>query len=400
MTRRIRTHHLNFAGPPRSYPVTASGARNAQKGEGMKIKLFISWSGERSKVVAEALRSWIPDVIQAIQPWMSSEDIDPGSRWNAEINKELGATKFGIICITPENLDSAWILFESGALAKTIESTFVCPYLINLDFTNLKGPLVQFQAARARRDDTYALVRAINQCLGEEALSEERLRKSFERWWPDLEATLENLPEYLGEPDNLSFLAPPLGLEGVYQSRGAALEYFAGALSAEIDRSLQDKPAHIWIVSSSCRGFLLAAIDRFDGQRFIDRIVNSPCDLRILMTDPEMADFRAGQEGRKKGDIQVEIRDGIARLKNAGVKKESLKFYPGTPTVFAIATSDRMLLNPYPYERESQRCFSIVVRKTNNSEDIYHQYIDSHFDRPWRRGKEIPTADWSELSIV
>ncbi len=142
----------------------------------------------------------------------------------------------------------------------------------------------------------------------------------------------------------------------------------------------------------------MAAMERFDGQGIIDHIANSPCDFRMLMTDPEMADFRAGQEGRAKGDIQVEIRAGIARLKYAGIKRESIKYYLGTPTVFAIATMDRMLLNPYPYERESQRCFSLIARKTNNPEDIYHQYIESHFEKPWKHAKEIPSSDWGELS--
>jgi hypothetical protein len=364
----------------------------------MKMKLFISWSGERSRAVAEALRGWIPDVIQAVQPWMSSEDIDPGSRWSTEINKEMETTKFGIVCITPENLDSAWLLFESGALAKTIESTFVCPYLIGLDSKSLKGPLNQFQAVQAHQDDTYALIRSINQCLGEYSLPEDKLRRSFERWWPDLEMSLQKLPEPAGDPRHISFLASPLGLEGVYQTRGAALENFVGYLRTEIERSHQGEPSRIWIVSSSCRGFLMMAMEHFDGQGIIDQIASHKCDFRMLMTDPAMADFRAKQESRNKGDIQTEIRNGITRMKNAGIERKCIKYYPGTPTVFAIATTDRMLLNPYPYERESQRCFSLIVHKTNNTEDIYHQYMDAHFEKPWKRGKEIPLTDWSRPS--
>jgi hypothetical protein len=112
------------------------------------------------------------------------------------------------------------------------------------------------------------------------------------------------------------------------------------------------------------------------------------------MTDPLVADFRAQQEGRPKGDIQTEIRAGIVRLRNSGIQRECVKYYTGTPTVFAIATSDKMLLNPYPYESESQRCFSLIVQKTQNPEDIYHQYIEYHFERPWRRATAIPDEDW------
>ena len=101
------------------------------------MKIFISWSGQRSKNVAEYLRTWIPKVIQSVKLWMSSEDILAGDRWNRDIAVELEKSKFGIICLTPENMNKPWILFEAGALAKTIDKTLVCPYLIDLDPTEI-----------------------------------------------------------------------------------------------------------------------------------------------------------------------------------------------------------------------------------------------------------------------
>src|SRR5438128_12519610 len=114
------------------------------------MKLFISWSGNRSKSIADALRRWIPDVIQTVEPWMSATDIEAGARWNREIDNQLRETQYGIICLTKENQTAPWILFEAGAIAKTIDDAFVCPYLINLDPAEIsQGPLTQFQAKRA-----------------------------------------------------------------------------------------------------------------------------------------------------------------------------------------------------------------------------------------------------------
>lgn len=84
------------------------------------MKVFVSWSGERSQMLAQALRDWLPLVLHYVQPWLSEKDIDAGKRWSSEIAKQLEESNIGIICITPENIDSSWILFEAGALAKSL----------------------------------------------------------------------------------------------------------------------------------------------------------------------------------------------------------------------------------------------------------------------------------------
>ena len=86
-----------------------------------KYDVFITWSGNRSKHVAMALRALLATVIQAAKPFMSKADIDKGSRWHLELAKALEATKVGIICLTPENPSAPWLLFESGALSKTMD---------------------------------------------------------------------------------------------------------------------------------------------------------------------------------------------------------------------------------------------------------------------------------------
>ncbi|MFT6334809.1 MAG: hypothetical protein ACJATI_001555 [Halioglobus sp.] len=71
--------------------------------------------------MAILLKEWLPLVLQATKPWISSEDIDRGSLWFSEISKELEATQHGIVCLSAANLQSPWIFFESGALAKRMQ---------------------------------------------------------------------------------------------------------------------------------------------------------------------------------------------------------------------------------------------------------------------------------------
>ncbi len=157
------------------------------------MHIFVSWSGERSRAIAQALRDWLPYIFPSAQPWMSAADLDRGARWSLEISEQLDKTHVGIICLTPENVGAPWILYEAGALSKALSRALVCTYLFQLRPADLKGPLVQFQASLANEHDTKKLVFSLNRALGIEALPDERLNKVFSVWWPELQGKLAAL---------------------------------------------------------------------------------------------------------------------------------------------------------------------------------------------------------------
>ena len=64
---------------------------------------------------------------------------------------------FGIICVTEVNQENPWLNFEAGALAKTLNQSRVCPYLIGMRPSDLKGPLSQFQSIHADKNDPETL---------------------------------------------------------------------------------------------------------------------------------------------------------------------------------------------------------------------------------------------------
>jgi hypothetical protein len=158
------------------------------------MDVFISWSGERSRVAAEALKDWLPMIINATKPFLSANDIQKGTRWASELALKLQSARAGIICLTPENIHSDWVLFETGALSKTLEQTYVCPFLIGLEPSDVKGPLAQFQATKSTKSEVLKLVKTLNSALGDSTLGSEHIEKAFEVWWPMLDAQLKALP--------------------------------------------------------------------------------------------------------------------------------------------------------------------------------------------------------------
>lgn len=159
------------------------------------MKVFLSWSGHESHEVALALRDWLPSVIQTIEPYVSSEDIDKGARWSTDIAKELEDSTFGILCVTKENIEAPWLLFEAGALSKMMDKSSVCPFIFDLKRAEVKGPILQFQSTIFEKEDVKKLILSINKACEENALKEDFLIKTFDVWWPTLEENLNNIAD-------------------------------------------------------------------------------------------------------------------------------------------------------------------------------------------------------------
>jgi hypothetical protein len=163
------------------------------------MKVFLSWSGTRSKATAELLSEWLKCVIQAIRPWISSRDIDRGALWFSQISDQLNDSSIGIVCLTQENKNKPWILFEVGALAKGLSQNRVCTFLIDLKSTDLEDPLAQFNHTFPTKASMSGLVRTLNSSLKENSLEERVLNNIFETYWPQFEqefaAILTSTPE-------------------------------------------------------------------------------------------------------------------------------------------------------------------------------------------------------------
>lgn len=158
------------------------------------MKVFIGWSGERSQHMGQALREWMPLVLHFVEPWLSENDIAAGERWGPAMGKELELSNFGIICVTRENATSPWIFFEAGSLAKSFEESRVIPLLLDLEFSEISGPLAQFQAKKADRNGLREVIQSVNKAASE-PVAEATVTQLFEALWPKLAEKLSAIPE-------------------------------------------------------------------------------------------------------------------------------------------------------------------------------------------------------------
>lgn len=166
------------------------------------MKIFISWSGNRSKAVAEIMSDWLRCVIQASQPWISTRDIDRGAIWFSEINDKLKDISVGVVCLTQDNKNKPWILFETGALAKGLTTNRVCTFLVDLTPADLQDPLAQFNHTTPEKGSVWELVRTINSCLNEKSLDERILEQVFDTYWPQFQSKFNKALE-LNQPEEI-----------------------------------------------------------------------------------------------------------------------------------------------------------------------------------------------------
>lgn len=150
------------------------------------MKVFISWSGDTSHELALVLHDWLPDVLQSVKPWVSSEDISKGQFWLPELTAALQESKFGICCLTPENVSSPWMAFEAGAMvAYQKAKERVAPVLLGLKPTDAIGPYGSLQHAQFTVEDFTKLLLSIN-AVSESPIDKERVERAVKSHWPAL----------------------------------------------------------------------------------------------------------------------------------------------------------------------------------------------------------------------
>jgi hypothetical protein len=158
-------------------------------------RVFVSWSGEKSLIVAKVMHIWLPVVLQTIKPFISTDDLSKGGRWNTELSLELEKDSFGIICLTPSNLQAPWILFEAGALSKSVGESHVAPFLVGVKPSDLPPPLTQFNAVLAEKEDFKKLIKSINAREPSEQVAADTVDRSIEACWPRIEEELKEAAE-------------------------------------------------------------------------------------------------------------------------------------------------------------------------------------------------------------
>ena len=225
------------------------------------MRVFLSWSGELGKAIAKAVNEWLPGAIQDVRPWFS-EEIEKGANWQSELFRELESTKFSIVILTPQALQSSWIMFEAGAAAKAVGKSHACPVLFGLGPADVKGPLASFQLTRFEKDDFFKLFKTINTALGDDRLEDAVLSTVFSKWWPDLEDAVKNILAKAPPPNR-----PTRDVNEMIEEVLLTVRSIQNSVQSSKERDRVRQIARNWLAHNaqhSSAAFLAAALENDD----------------------------------------------------------------------------------------------------------------------------------------
>jgi len=178
------------------------------------MEIFISWSGERSRKVAEALGIFLEGVIPDAKVWISSKDVPAGSDWFASLTAGLERSGYGILCLTKGNLSAPWVAFEAGAHLKSFGKSGVCPFLIDVSISHLILPFSVFHAVHSDKDGARKLVESIMAQLPEAQRRKGAwINNSISAYWPKLNKTLQQVRMEDDPPSELEQLKEQINLQ-------------------------------------------------------------------------------------------------------------------------------------------------------------------------------------------
>jgi hypothetical protein len=169
------------------------------------MKAFISWSGSRELLIANAVKEWLTGVVPEVQSFVSP-DLQKGKPWFAELAKELQNADIGFMCLAPPRVASDWQLVEAGAIWKAAGSGGLFPLCFHIREKDVPEPLRAFQMTHFNEDDFLRLATSVAKIVERKSRWTAKRQRAFEKSWLQLKRTVESA---LRQPD-----------DGVHTARG------------------------------------------------------------------------------------------------------------------------------------------------------------------------------------
>jgi len=148
------------------------------------MKVFVTWSGDLGREVADAIRDLWPDVISDLDVAMSLSQREFSVARFAASAEALPACCAAVIIVTRESQESPWLQFEAGTLATSITAAKTTLLLLDLNKADLLGPLAMFESVELSRPAVRDFLARLDLSRASATATCAGFDDRFESWWP------------------------------------------------------------------------------------------------------------------------------------------------------------------------------------------------------------------------
>jgi hypothetical protein len=248
---------------------------------------------------------------------MSEDSIAKGENWSTKIGTSLAEHQIGVICVTPENYQSPWLLFEAGALSKVFGQSRVCPLLLGMAPCDLEGPLEVFQSTVFEKEDVFKLVKSLNEELGNMKLDPVILKDSFDKFWPDLEKEVEEVAKVkiVGTISAVMSAVKALAKFGLPEPRVGSLAYFSSGFESHALYSTLTSIANKRLYVFGRKNRKLFDKEHLDFFAALPQKINNGFDFRLLFLNPE-APSDVLHQAHQDDTFKLQLETNIAHVRS------------------------------------------------------------------------------------
>lgn len=353
-----------------------------------KVKVFLSWSGERSKQVALTLKHYLPLLCHNLEPWMSERDLVMGERWSNGIGSKLKQHQAGIICVTPENQTAPWLLFEAGALSKQMDEASVIPLLLGISKEEISGPLREFQSAVVSKADMRRVVKDLNALAKTSAVPEQTIDATFKVHWPAIlkDVTRASQIKIAGSPLNVSNVVSSFSKFGFPEPDiGNHIFFSSGFESHTLFQCAFELTKHrLWIWGRKNR----KVFDKnyYDFFEQLARRRQDGFDFRLLFLHPA-SEPAVLSKAHRDADFHQQLLDSIISAREmcdrSGVKFEEVaRFYKGDRTSEMVVVDDAVMHSRVQYDSSNaaiqmtKASFSVVGAESAVGKGLLQEFSE------------------------
>lgn len=169
----------------------------------------------RSKLFAKFFSTWLPQVIQATNPFFSEMSIEKGDNAIGPIKSALRSAEYGIVFVTRDNYCSGWLNNEVGAM--WLRDIKISPVMLDEAMGPINGMISHLQQTRTTKESIYSLIKAIrNACC---SIDDKVLEEAFDRGWSMVDKKIKESSNLKKIEDAVKGLPPLLKQACIAESK-------------------------------------------------------------------------------------------------------------------------------------------------------------------------------------